>query len=83
MTVNGVTKTVTDYATVQGILIGVVSAYLIVITILGPENHAAHFENAKTAFEEGAGADEMEDDDALEKPRSIRELDGKGDDELA
>ncbi|KIK27406.1 hypothetical protein PISMIDRAFT_22082 [Pisolithus microcarpus 441] len=83
VTVNGVTKNVPDYATVQGILIGVVAAYLIVITILGPENHAAHFENAKTAFEEGAGADEMEEDDALEKPRSIRELDGKDDDEIA
>lgn len=83
VTVDGVTKNVPDYATVQGILIGVVAAYLIVITILGPENHAAHFENAKTAFEEGAGADEMEDDDALEKPRSIRELDGKDDDEIA
>lgn len=76
---NGVTKNVADYATVQGILIGVVSAYLIVITILGPENHASHFENAKTAFEEGAGADEMEED--IEKPHSIREMDGKDEDE--
>lgn len=76
---NGVAKQVPDYATVQGILIGVVSVYLIVITILGPENHASHFEEAKTAFEEGAGHDEMHEENG--RPRSIREMEGKEEDD--
>ncbi|KAG1716073.1 hypothetical protein ID866_1099 [Astraeus odoratus] len=79
---DGVEKNVPDYATVQGIFIGVVAIYLIIITIVGPENHAAHFEAAKTAFEEGAGRDEMEEGEEG-KPRSIRELDGKEEDEVA
>jgi len=54
---------VPDYATVQGILIGVVAAFVLFITIIGPENHAAHFEKAKPAFEEGAGNDELEVDE--------------------
>ncbi|KIO06088.1 hypothetical protein M404DRAFT_999301 [Pisolithus tinctorius Marx 270] len=81
ITVGGVTKNVPDYATVQGILIGVVAAYLIIVTILGPENHGTHFESAKTAFEGGAGADEMQNV-GMGKPRSIRELEGKDDDEV-
>lgn len=78
---DGVTKNVPDYATVQGILIGVVAAYLIIVTILGPENHGTHFESAKTAFEGGTGADEMQNV-GMGKPRSIRELEGKEDDEV-
>ena len=52
----------------QGIFIGVVAAFVICITIVGPEcvylfgspecvtrNHASHFEQHKTAFQEGAG----------------------------
>ncbi|KAG6855937.1 hypothetical protein H0H87_009280 [Tephrocybe sp. NHM501043] len=35
--VNGVLKNVPDYATVQGILIGVVAAFVVFITIIGPE----------------------------------------------
>ncbi|KAF5335377.1 hypothetical protein D9611_011749 [Ephemerocybe angulata] len=54
---NGVPTVVPDYATVQGILIGCVAAFVIFITIVGPENHGSHFEQAKTAFEEGAGRD--------------------------
>jgi MFS transporter, SHS family, lactate transporter len=34
---NGKVMDVPDYATVQGILIGVVAAFIIVVTILGPE----------------------------------------------
>ncbi|TCD70885.1 hypothetical protein EIP91_001193 [Steccherinum ochraceum] len=55
-TLNG--KDVPDYATVQGILIGVVAAFVLVVTILGPENHSSRFENHKTAFEEGGGLDD-------------------------
>ena len=35
--VDGVRQTVDDYARVQGILIGTVSAYIIFLTIIGPE----------------------------------------------
>ena len=62
---DGQPKDVPDYAKVQGILIGVVAAYVVVLTIIGPENHGSHFENAKTAFESGGGADEQEDDSVL------------------
>lgn len=84
-------KDVPDYAKVQGILIGVVAAYVVVMAIIGPENHGSHFEQAKTAIETGGGADEVEDESVLEghrredrgqwekaSPRgSVREDDGK------
>ncbi|KAK0477497.1 hypothetical protein EDD18DRAFT_1087652, partial [Armillaria luteobubalina] len=57
---DGTTENAPDYAKVQGILIGCVAAFLIVVTILGPEKHGSHFEKHKTAFEEGGG-----DDDAV------------------
>jgi len=47
-----------DYATVQGILIGVVAAFVLVVTLVGPENHGSHFEKHKAAFEEGAAQDD-------------------------
>lgn len=56
---NGKPTVVPDYATVQGILIGVVSAFVLIVTVFGPENHGSHFEKAKTAFEEGGGRDEL------------------------
>ncbi|THH08458.1 hypothetical protein EW145_g2701 [Phellinidium pouzarii] len=62
---NGVPTNVPDYAKVQGILIGVVCAFVVVVTIVGPEHHGAHFERAKTAFEEGGGADENIDNDIV------------------
>ncbi|KAJ6574223.1 carboxylic acid transporter [Mycena capillaripes] len=55
-TVNGVV--VPDYAKVQGILIGVVAAFLIVITLIGPENHSSQFEKHRAAFDENGGADD-------------------------
>ena len=58
VTLNGQTKQVPDYATVQGILIGVVAASILVVTILGPEAHGAHFEKHRTAFEKGGGRDD-------------------------
>ena len=64
--VDGKPKDVPDYATVQGILIGVVAAFVVFITIIGPENHGSHFEQGKTAFEEGAGRDEFAEEAALE-----------------
>jgi SHS family lactate transporter-like MFS transporter len=55
---------VPDYAKVQGILIGVVAAFVLIITIIGPENHGSHFEKHKAAFIEGAA----QDDAILEEP---------------
>ncbi|KAH9936604.1 carboxylic acid transporter protein [Fomitopsis serialis] len=55
---DGTLQTVPDYATVQGILLGVVAAFVVLCTIVGPENHGSHFEKYKAAFEEGAGRDE-------------------------
>jgi len=69
ITVNGQPKDVPDYATVQGILIGVVAAFIIIVTILGPENHGFHFEKAKTAIEEGGGRGELVDDDEIPHAR--------------
>ncbi|KAK7677712.1 hypothetical protein QCA50_019264 [Cerrena zonata] len=62
-TIPGREGTVPDYATVQGILIGVVAAFVVLITLIGPENHGAHFERAKTAIEEGGGLGEIEEVD--------------------
>ncbi|RXW24369.1 hypothetical protein EST38_g1483 [Candolleomyces aberdarensis] len=67
---NGVPTVVPDYATVQGIFIGVIAAFVIFITIIGPENHGSHFEQAKTAFEEGAGHDETRAGEAEPSPSS-------------
>jgi SHS family lactate transporter-like MFS transporter len=49
---------VPDYATVQGILIGVVATFVIFITITGPENHGSQFEAHKPAFEDGSVAND-------------------------
>ncbi|KAI0826819.1 carboxylic acid transporter [Trametes gibbosa] len=67
---NGQPKEVSDYATVQGILIGVVAAFVLLITIIGPENYGSHFEKSKTAFEEGGGRGAtIDEDDAEVSPR--------------
>ena len=50
---------VPNYAQVQGIFIGVVAAYLIVMTLIGPENHGSHFERGKTAFQAGASREDV------------------------
>ncbi|EGO19231.1 carboxylic acid transporter protein [Serpula lacrymans var. lacrymans S7.9] len=78
--VDGQPTVVPNYAKVQGIFIGVVSAFVIIITIIGPENHGSHFEKHKTAFEEGGGRDEEAEevanspvDSVHDEKRSIRE----------
>ena len=50
---------VPNYAQVQGIFIGVVAAYLIAMTLIGPENHGSHFERGKTAFQAGASKEDV------------------------
>ncbi|KAJ6491979.1 MFS general substrate transporter [Mycena sanguinolenta] len=67
-TVKGVV--VPDYAKVQGILIGVVAAFVLFITIIGPENHGSHFEKHRAAFDEGGGADDAWIDEDAEKQDS-------------
>jgi SHS family lactate transporter-like MFS transporter len=57
---DGKYEDVPDYAKVQGIFIGCVAAYLIIVTVFGPENHGSHFEKHKAAFEEGGGRDDAE-----------------------
>ncbi|KAG6827036.1 hypothetical protein H0H92_013475 [Tricholoma furcatifolium] len=66
--VDGKLTNVPNYATVQGILIGVVAAFVVFITIIGPENLGSHFEKHRTAFEEGGGRDDalFEDEDEVE-----------------
>ncbi|KAJ9101525.1 hypothetical protein QFC20_005218 [Naganishia adeliensis] len=44
-----------DYASVQGILIGVVLFCLLIVVLFGVEHHGSHFEEAAVAFEPGAG----------------------------
>jgi len=50
-----------DYATVQGIFIGVVAAFTLVMILVGPERHGSHFEKHKLAFEKGGGLDDAYD----------------------
>ncbi|KAG1849921.1 carboxylic acid transporter protein [Suillus subalutaceus] len=61
---DGVPTPEPDYATVQAIFIGVVAAFVVIITIIGPENHGSHFETHKAAFEEGGGRDDAVADNA-------------------
>jgi SHS family lactate transporter-like MFS transporter len=75
-TLNG--KVVPDYAKVQGILLGVVAAFVLFVTIIGPENHGSHFEKHRAAFDEGGGNDDAWiDDDGVEHEtgRAAREQD--------
>ncbi|KAJ3718118.1 carboxylic acid transporter [Lentinula guzmanii] len=63
-------KVVPDYATVQGILIGCVAGFLLLVTLFGPENHGYEFEKHRAAFEEGGGDDEaIMGEDVLEGRR--------------
>ena len=48
-----------NYALIQGIFIGTVAAYVIVLTLIGPENHGSHFERGKTAFQAGASKEDV------------------------
>jgi len=50
---------VPNYALVQGVFIGVVAAYVIVLALIGPENHGSHFERGKTAFQVGASKEDV------------------------
>nr|GAT50182.1 MFS general substrate transporter [Mycena chlorophos] len=49
---------VPDYAKVQGIFIGCITAFTVLVTFIGPENHSSHFEKHRAAFDQGGGSDE-------------------------
>ncbi|KAG8850925.1 hypothetical protein FRB96_009558 [Tulasnella sp. 330] len=57
----GKATVVPDYGKVQGILIGVVAAFVILMTVIGTENRARHFEKAKLAIEADAGESDMDE----------------------
>ena len=48
-----------NYALIQGVFIGTVAAYVIVLAFIGPENHGSHFERGKTAFQAGASKEDV------------------------
>ena len=48
-----------NYALIQAIFIGSVSAYVIVLALIGPEKHGSHFEKGKTAFQAGASKEDV------------------------
>ena len=52
-------KDVPNYALIQAIFIGSVSAYIIVLALIGPERHGSHFEKGKTAFQAGASKEDV------------------------
>ncbi|EDR01408.1 uncharacterized protein LACBIDRAFT_333263 [Laccaria bicolor S238N-H82] len=52
---------------VQGIFIGVVAAFVVFITIVGPEKHGSHFEQHKAAFEQGAAEDDIPENDFVSR----------------
>lgn len=69
-----------DYARIQGIFVGAVLAFCLVMIIIGPEADASHFEHAKVAYQSGAGAStgrelmEAEHDRKHEETREKGEL---------
>ncbi|CAK5263791.1 unnamed protein product [Mycena citricolor] len=72
---------VPDYAKVQAILIGAVAAFLISVTIIGPENHSSAFEKHRAAFDEGGAEDNAYiAGDATPSPVA-RDLEEKAEDE--
>lgn len=56
---------------IQGVFIGCVSAYVIILALIGPENHGSHFENSKPAFEAGASKEDV----SSPREHEIREFD--------
>lgn len=66
---------VPDYAKVQGIFIGAVAAFVVFITIIGPEKHGSDFE--QPAFERGGVREE-----SLRAPKHVISLNTDDDIEL-
>jgi SHS family lactate transporter-like MFS transporter len=69
-----------DYATILGILIGAVIAWMIVCVFLGPEADGAHFEQAHVAYQDGAGEvthKELVDPMRVTKPGEVGTIEHK------
>lgn len=58
-TPNGL-KNVPNYALIQGIFVGCVATFIVILAILGSENHGSHFERGKAAFQVGASKGEID-----------------------
>lgn len=70
---DGKVEVIPDYATVQGILIGAIAAFVIFITVIGPENHGSNFGQEATASEGGAPADVEKHDGSDTRSEEISE----------
>lgn len=75
-------ENVPNYALIQGVFIGSVAVYVIVLALIGPENHGSHFERGKTAFQAGASKEDVssipaETDEAHDVERSSTGSRGK------
>ena len=53
-------ENVPNYALIQGIFIGCVAVYIIILALVGPESHGSHFERGKTAFQAGASKEDID-----------------------
>ena len=53
-------ENVPNYALIQGIFIGCVAPYIIVLAFIGPESHGRHFERSKAAFQVGASKEDID-----------------------
>ncbi|TFY77794.1 hypothetical protein EWM64_g6215 [Hericium alpestre] len=78
---DSVPTVVPNYAPVQGILMGAVVAFCIILLVIGPEKHGYLFENDKAAFEEKApltegvvGEGSVEGDPVGEKQDDVKKL---------
>ncbi|KAF9646669.1 MFS general substrate transporter [Thelephora ganbajun] len=75
-------KNVPNYAFIQGIFIGCVAIFVIVLALIGPENHGSHFERGKAAFQVGASKEDIssipvENEEAQHVERSSTESEGE------
>ncbi|KAJ8075734.1 hypothetical protein AAF712_004619 [Marasmius tenuissimus] len=57
----GAERVLPDYATIQGIVVGAAAGLSILMLAFSPENHGAHFERHRAAYEEGVAADSHRD----------------------
>ncbi|WVQ78848.1 hypothetical protein IAT38_000939 [Cryptococcus sp. DSM 104549] len=69
------------YGKVSAILIGVAAGVLVVCCIFGTEQHGAHFEKGRAAFEKDAGLDKVDDDVDRNNPTGKRAPSPMDDDE--
>jgi SHS family lactate transporter-like MFS transporter len=68
-------QNVPNYALIQGIFIGCVAAYIIILALIGPENHGSHFERGKTAFQAGASKEDVgSTSEEVEKVQEVEKL---------